>query len=70
MARGMDAVSARTAAVASLAGAVYRESMVLSFERLFLLAGGLFLLVLPPLLWMRGARTAPAAGREDVHMEM
>jgi DHA2 family multidrug resistance protein len=70
MARGMDAVSAKSAAIASLAGAVYRESMVLSFERLFLLAGGLFLLVLPPLLWMRGARTAPAARREDVHMEM
>ncbi|MHB8417333.1 MAG: DHA2 family efflux MFS transporter permease subunit [Myxococcales bacterium] len=39
--------------VAAIYGSVVRQSMVLSFERIFLLAGILFLLVLPLLLFMR-----------------
>jgi DHA2 family multidrug resistance protein len=71
MARGMDLVSAQKAAMMAMAGTVYRESMVLSFERLFLLAGLLFLLVLPALLLMRGARAATRRTRsDDAHVEM
>lgn len=71
MARGMDAATAKAAALRALAGSVYRQSLVLSFERIFLLAGGLFLLVLPLLYFLR---MAPQAGspsaKYDAHMEM
>jgi MFS transporter, DHA2 family, multidrug resistance protein len=66
MARGFDAQSAHQAAVANIYGAVYRQSMVLSFDKLFLLAGILFLLVLPLLVFLKSNRGGPAA---DVHIE-
>jgi MFS transporter, DHA2 family, multidrug resistance protein len=69
MARGMDAVSAKSAALRALAGATMQQSMVLSFERVFVLAGGLFLLVLPLLYFLRMPPDArPASG--DVHIEI
>jgi DHA2 family multidrug resistance protein len=69
MARGMDAVSAKTAALQALAGTTMQQSLVLSFERVFVLAGGLFLLVLPLLYFLRMPTDArPAPG--DVHIEM
>lgn len=69
MARGMDAVSAQAAALRTLAGSAVQQSMVLSFDRIFILAGGLFLLVLPLLYFLRmsAQATGPAP---DVHMEM
>ena len=39
MAQGYDAQSAQHAPIASLYGAACRQSMVLSFDKLFLLAG-------------------------------
>jgi DHA2 family multidrug resistance protein len=69
VARGMDAVSAQSAAIRSLAGAAVQQSMVLSFDRIFVLAGGLFLLVLPLLYFLRMSPDAGPAP-EDVHMEM
>ena len=69
MARGMDAVSAQSAAMRALAGSVAQQSTVLSFDRVFLLAGILFLIVLPLLYFLRMApMEGPATG--DVHMEM
>jgi DHA2 family multidrug resistance protein len=71
MARGMDVVTAKKTALMAMAGTVYRESMVLSFERLFLLGGLLFLLVLPALLLMRGASAATRRGaRGESQVEM
>jgi len=71
MARGMDAVSASTAALQAMVGSAFRQSMVLSFGRIFLLAGGLFLVVLPLLYFLR---MAPEPGspstRRDPHVEM
>jgi len=69
MARGMDAVSAQHAALQALAGSVAQQSAGLSFERVFLLSGILFLFVLPFLYFLR----APARGASapsDVHLEM
>jgi DHA2 family multidrug resistance protein len=66
MARGYDAQSAQSGALANLYGAAYRQSMVLSFDKLFLLAGLLFLLVLPLLFFLKYNRGGPAA---DVHIE-
>ncbi len=69
IARGMDAVSAQGAAVQALAGTAVQQSTVLSFDRIFILAGGLFLIVLPLLYFLR---MSPEAGpaKSDVHMEI
>ena len=53
----------------ALAGTTMQQSMVLSFERVFILAGGLFLLVLPLLYFLRMPADARPTGG-DVHMEM
>lgn len=65
--RGMDAVSAHAAALKALAGSVAREASMLAFEHIFMLAGLLFLLVLPLLLFLKVVRTpiqAPAEAHE------
>ena len=62
VARGMDAGSAESAALRALAGSAARQSTVLSFDRIFILAGGLFLLVLP-LLVLPAHVAARHAGR-------
>ena len=69
MARGMDAVSAKSAAVRAMTGTVMAQSTVLSFNHILILAGGLFLLVLPLLFFLRvPKREQPAPG--ELHMEM
>jgi DHA2 family multidrug resistance protein len=69
IARGMDAVSARSAALRALAGSAVQQSMVLSFDRIFVLAGGLFLLVMPLLYFLRMSST-PGGAAGDAHIEM
>ncbi|MFL5348206.1 MAG: DHA2 family efflux MFS transporter permease subunit [Hyalangium sp.] len=66
MGRGFDAQSAHQAALASLYGEATRQSMVLSFDKLFLLAGILFLLVLPLLVFLK---YDPSGKVADVHLE-
>jgi len=74
MARGMDAVSAKAVAVQSLAGTLYRQAMVLSFDKIFLLAGICFLIVLPLLLFLKVVRPPDGPGakheKHDVHIEI
>jgi MFS transporter, DHA2 family, multidrug resistance protein len=70
MARGMDAVSAKTAALHAVMGSLMQQSMVLSFNRIFVLAGVLFLLVLPLLYFMRMAPAQQAAAAHDIHLEI
>jgi DHA2 family multidrug resistance protein len=68
MQRGMDEMSARTAALQTLAGAVTRQAMVIAFERVFALTGLVLALTLPLVLLLRqsehddhpGAGAAPA----------
>jgi DHA2 family multidrug resistance protein len=65
---GIDSVSAGVMSIAMMTGSVARQAMVLAFDKIFLLAGFLFLLVLP-LLWF--LKTEPAApGGERIHVEM
>jgi DHA2 family multidrug resistance protein len=65
--RGLDLASAREAALRALGGGVAQQAAVLAFERVFLIAGILFLCVLPLLLFLKVDRShAPA----EVHMEM
>lgn len=69
MARGMDSHSAQEVALRMLNGSVIAQSTVLSFDRIFILAGGLFLLVLPLVLLLRVPKQEPAVARE-MHLEM
>jgi DHA2 family multidrug resistance protein len=66
-ARGFDGVSAREAALRALDGTVMRQAMVLSFERVLLLTGILFLAVLPLLYFLKVNRRGPS---EKVHVEI
>ena len=67
VARGLDTVTAQAAAFRLMAGSVARQAMVLAFERVFLLAALLFLLVLPLLFFLKTARAdGPKA---EVHVE-
>ncbi len=67
---GLDAASAHQAAPAALAAEVARQAMVLSFEKVFLLAGIVFLVILPLLLFLRVDRSAEQGHKPEVHLEM
>jgi DHA2 family multidrug resistance protein len=69
---GLDMTSARTTAQAMLDYAVGRQASVLSFEKMFLLSGILFLLVLPLLLFLRVPKDENTKTKEkiDVHVEL
>jgi DHA2 family multidrug resistance protein len=67
---GLDAWSAREAATRALDGMVQRQAGVLAFEKVFLLAGILFLLVLPLLLLLKGPTGAAGAAKADAHVEL
>jgi DHA2 family multidrug resistance protein len=67
MARGFDAGSAQQMAFRMLDGELRRQAMVISFERLFYLAGILFLLVLPLVFFLRMPKNAAPL---EVHVEM
>jgi DHA2 family multidrug resistance protein len=66
---GMDAASAQAAAVRALAGSVYRQAATLAFDKLFLLAGILFLFVLPLLFFLKVVRVTESKSAE-AHIEL
>jgi DHA2 family multidrug resistance protein len=71
MTRGLDAASAAAAAPAALAGQVAQQAMILSFEKMFLLAGICFMAILPLLAFLKVDRAAEAGGpKPEVHVEM
>jgi DHA2 family multidrug resistance protein len=53
-----------------LGGIVARQSMVLTFEKLFLLSGILFLFVLPILFFLRSPDHGDKVSTAEVHVEM
>lgn len=67
---GYDAASAQLAAGRVLGGAVLEQATVITFNRLFLLSGVLFLFVLPLLFFLKSPDHAPAARSEAVHVEL
>jgi DHA2 family multidrug resistance protein len=69
-ARGLDPATASQAAPAALAGTIARQAMVLSFEKVFLLAGICFLAILPLLLFLKVDRAAEQGPKPEVHLEM
>jgi len=66
--RGMDPDTASQTAHGMLAGVVARQSMLLSFEKLFLLSGILFLGVLPILIFLK-AKRVDGAPRPHIELE-
>ncbi|HET9754543.1 MAG TPA: MFS transporter, partial [Myxococcales bacterium] len=69
--RGLDPATAGAAAPAALAGQVAQQAMVLSFEKMFLLAGICFMAILPLLLFLKVDRSAEAGmEKAEVHLEM
>jgi len=68
--RGLDPATASQAAPAALAGTIARQAMVLSFEKVFLLAGICFLAILPLLLFLKVDRSAEQGHKPEVHLEM
>jgi DHA2 family multidrug resistance protein len=65
--RGFDPAAARATAAQMMDGQLRQQAMVISFEKLFYLAGILFLLVLPLVFFLK----MPAnAEKIDVHVEM
>ncbi len=65
---GLDAASARSGASAMLDFVVTRQATVLSFEKMFLLAGIVFLMILPLLLFLKTG--GKPAEKVDVHLDM
>jgi len=65
--RGFDPSAAHQTALRILDGELRRQAMVISFERLFYLAGILFLIVLPLVFFLRMPKNATPA---EVHVEM
>ena len=67
MARGFDSVTAGVMSIGMMAGNVARQASVLAFEKIFLLAGLLFLVVIPLLAFLK---VEPAKGVTKLHVEM
>ncbi len=68
MARGMDSMTARAAAIKMIGGNVAAQSAVLSFEKMFLLQAIAFLVVLPLLFFLKVERQTDAP-KIDLHVE-
>jgi DHA2 family multidrug resistance protein len=70
-ARGLDAIAAHDLALRALDGAVARQAALLAYNRVFLVAGASFLLVLP-LLWflkVPDGKKAQPGPKPEVHLE-
>jgi MFS transporter, DHA2 family, multidrug resistance protein len=76
MARGYDPALARNLALRAIDGTIAVQSQLLAFERVFLLAGITFMLVLPLLIFLKtpeqtaASASKAAAKQEPVHIEM
>ena len=70
VARGMDPSAAKTASQQALNGIIMQQSMVLTFEKLFMLAGVLFLLVMPLLLFLKAPAKKQNSEAAHVHIEV
>jgi MFS transporter, DHA2 family, multidrug resistance protein len=68
MARGMDSTAANMLAPRFLFGSMYQQATVLSFDKIFVLQGVLFLVVIPILYFLKVKRTDGPA--EKVHIDL
>ena len=73
MARGLDPTAAAVAARRFLGGVVSQQAMVMTFEKMFIMAGIAFLCVMPLLLFLKAPKLGASAGggpKIDVHVEI
>lgn len=73
MARGYDPVTAQHAAFGALNGAVMQQSMVLAFERLFLVGVVCFLCIMPLVIFLKLPKDMGESSEKphaEVHVEM
>jgi len=70
LAKGYDVYHAGQAALAAMDSAIRIQASVLAFDKIFILAGVLFLIVLPLLLFLRVDRKAPAPSSHVEPMEI
>ncbi|HEX9100686.1 MAG TPA: DHA2 family efflux MFS transporter permease subunit, partial [Polyangia bacterium] len=68
--KGYDLESARMAAERAINGIVARQAMMMTFEKMFLMAGIAFLFVLPLLYFLKAPRPTAGASKPEVHVEM
>jgi DHA2 family multidrug resistance protein len=68
-ARGMDLATAGSASVRALYGAIARQALLLSFEKLFLISGLCFLAVLPLLAFLKSPEHG-ATAKAEVHLDV
>ncbi|MCC7260937.1 MAG: DHA2 family efflux MFS transporter permease subunit [Candidatus Latescibacteria bacterium] len=68
--RGFDPYSALQAAQRLLGQLVYREATVIAFERMFMLAGLAFLLILPLVVFLKAPRLPAGAPPPEVPVEL
>jgi DHA2 family multidrug resistance protein len=71
LSKGYDLASAQNAAGRAIGGAVARQAMMMTFEKMFLAAGIAFLFVMPLLIFLKAPKKAAGAGpKPEVHVEM
>jgi DHA2 family multidrug resistance protein len=68
--KGYDLQSARMAAERALGGIVERQAMMMTFEKMFLVAGIAFLFVMPLLIFLKAPKHAAGAPKPEIHVEM
>ncbi|HXU73285.1 MAG TPA: DHA2 family efflux MFS transporter permease subunit [Polyangia bacterium] len=68
--KGYDAASARMAAERALGGIVARQAMMMTFEKMFLMAGIAFLFVMPLLYFLKSPNHGGGGPKPEVHVEM
>ncbi|QSQ28275.1 DHA2 family efflux MFS transporter permease subunit [Pyxidicoccus parkwayensis] len=66
---GMDAVSSQALALRMMSGTVARQAAVLAFDKLFVLAALLFVVVLPLVFLLKAPKSGPASG-ETPHIDV
>ncbi|MCY1015728.1 DHA2 family efflux MFS transporter permease subunit [Pyxidicoccus sp. MSG2] len=66
---GMDALSAQALGLRMMAGTVARQAAVLAFDKLFVLAALLFVVVLPLVFLLKAPKGGPASG-EKPHIDV
>ena len=67
--RGMDPMAARDMALRAIDGIVSQQQTLLSFERVFIMAGIAFLVVLPLLFFLKTPEVKGPAPKIDAHIE-
>jgi DHA2 family multidrug resistance protein len=70
MGRGIDPATAQAFATMRLNGMAAQQGMVIAFDKLFLLAGLLFIAIMPLVIFLKPPKTAGPIEKAEVHVEI